>query len=435
MFGDETMKKSGTFNTFVVITDCFGPAWHYLPIFTKMGIGVLNLVSSRNLAAMFPDEAPFDGIVATLLLDESVDALQKALAGHKPVAVLAGLESGVQLADEVASRLGLPGNELKKSATRRNKYKMQMALAEADIASTKTTVIRDTVELVNFAEGNRTFPVVVKPAESAGTDGVRICHTLQSIVDAGTAILRAKNIFGQCNDTVLVQEYLDGPEYIVNTISVDGQHYVAEIRRGEKILTPSGCCVYDCELVLNPAGELETEIINYVFSSLTALGIKYGPAHSELKYTHRGPVLLETGARLSGVNNPRMNMLCFGYDTTELAVFSYLDASKVVDQLSTPCAPKKFAMQHFSISEKEGLLIDAPIFDTIQKIPSYLSHRSKVKIGQRIEKTVDLQTTPIVIELVHDDPSQIAQDHAALREMEKDGFVIEKVTIDTTAPS
>ena len=49
------------------------------------------------------------------------------------------------------------------------------------------------------------------------------------------------------------------------------------------------------------ADEVVDALIRCAFSSLDALGIRHGPAHSEIIMSARGPHLVETGARLHGV--------------------------------------------------------------------------------------------------------------------------------------
>lgn len=47
--------------------------------------------------------------------------------------------------------------------------------------------------------------------------------------EAYDMILGHNNLFGEVNEMVLVQEFLQGSEYVVDTVSVNGEHKVVAI--------------------------------------------------------------------------------------------------------------------------------------------------------------------------------------------------------------
>ena len=63
------------------------------------------------------------------------------------------------------------------------------------------------------------FKAVVKPVEGAGSDGVFICDSPEAVRKALTALEGTKNVLGLTNYAVLLQEYLRGDEYVVDTRS------------------------------------------------------------------------------------------------------------------------------------------------------------------------------------------------------------------------
>lgn len=54
-------------------------------------------------------------------------------------------------------------------------------------------------------------------------------------------------------------------------------------------------------------GEVQDRLIEYTRMVLTSLGIKVGPSHFEVMMTTRGPVLIETGARMQGGSLPGLS--------------------------------------------------------------------------------------------------------------------------------
>ncbi len=65
---------------------------------------------------------------------------------------------------------------------------------------------------------------VVKPVEGAGSDGVSICDSADEVRAAFARLEGTKNVLGITCYQVLLQEYLKGDEYVVDTVSRNGVH-------------------------------------------------------------------------------------------------------------------------------------------------------------------------------------------------------------------
>lgn len=61
------------------------------------------------------------------------------------------------------------------------------------------------------------FNVVLKPVRSSGTDGVTFCTIDEEVQEALERLLCQPNRLGELNDCLVLQEYLDGQEYIVDS--------------------------------------------------------------------------------------------------------------------------------------------------------------------------------------------------------------------------
>ena len=99
----------------------------------------------------------------------------------KITAVLAGAETGVELADRVSHRMGLRSNGETGSLARRNKYFMGEAVRDAGVRAVKQEVCRSVDSLVQFLDSlpQHPFKCVVKPVQSAGmSDSSLPAHVL-----------------------------------------------------------------------------------------------------------------------------------------------------------------------------------------------------------------------------------------------------------------
>jgi biotin carboxylase len=141
------------------------------------------------------------------------------------------------------------------------------------------------------------LPVVVKPVAGSGSVGVRLCATAEEVSAAAAALLESGvDERGAAREPrVLVEEFAVGPEYSVETIGgavvgVTGKHlgdapYFVET--GHDFPAPLA------------AGD-RAALAGAALRAQVALGLGWGAAHTELRLTARGPVLIEVNPRLAG---------------------------------------------------------------------------------------------------------------------------------------
>ena len=70
--------------------------------------------------------------------------------------------------------------------------------------------------------------------EGAGSDGVTICRSASEVRTAFGKLEGTKNILGLQNYAVLCQEFLAGIEWVVDTVSRQGEHKVVALWRYDK---------------------------------------------------------------------------------------------------------------------------------------------------------------------------------------------------------
>lgn len=80
--------------------------------------------------------------------------------------------------------------------------------------------------------------MVLKPVRSAGTENVFFVSSLTEARRAFKAILGEANLFGERNDKVLAQEFLQGQEYVVDCVSKGGIHKCVAIWAYDKVGYP-----------------------------------------------------------------------------------------------------------------------------------------------------------------------------------------------------
>lgn len=232
------------------------------------------------------------------------------------------------LADTLNHLLGTPGNDIATVTARRDKSEMAATVAAAGLAVPAGRCFESVDQAVAWYAASMSGPAVVKPVDSAGTDNVRFCESLDEVRLACATVLASSNLYGVPNRRVLVQERLVGTEFYVNTVSHAGTHRVAEIWRYTKRPGPGGGPIYDYEEPVDRGSALARQLREFVFAVLDALGIRSSAAHTELMLTDRGPVLIEAGARLGGATLPDVVAKFCGVSQT------FLQAQHLVDPAS-----------------------------------------------------------------------------------------------------
>lgn len=350
--------------------------------------------------------------------------LVRVVREYNPEFVIAGSEPGVELADLLSSSLGLKGNDPESSQRRRNKYLMAKAISEHGLDCAKQYMVSTESELLDGLRRINTLPVVVKPVDAMGSEDVRVCFDEYEALDAFGAIFGKKNVIGIVNEAVLIQEFLEGEQYAVNAVSIEGKHRVTEMWREKRLNIRGGGNIYDYETMIPYEGEIQEKLISYTKKVLTALGVEEGPSHTEIISTGRGPVLVETGARMQGgiISEPIIKAIGDSHMTMTLK--KYLDPLWFVRNIDVPYRMTKIPRVVNLIMGRAGVVKENNCIKLLAKLPSFYMIARTPGVGDYVKKTVDLPSKVGHIYLMHEDLSQLETDYRKIREWEASGELI-----------
>lgn len=358
-------------------------------------------------------------------LDATVNAI-RAL-GLEVSECMVGCETGVLLTDQLTAALGCRGNGTAKSSLRRNKYLQTEAIRSAGLNACGQVLANSVEDVDAFLSQMEpsvggAFKAVVKPVEGAGSDGVSICESPEAVRSAFAALEGTKNVLGLDNYAVLLQEYLRGDEYVVDTVSRSGVHKCVAIWRYDKRrFNGSSVVYYGMRLLPIDAEPQLATMVRYVFGVLDAIGIRNGAIHSEVKIEERGPVLIEANCRLHGGEGTWAPMAeaCLGYSAVSAMLDAYLDPLAFATIPPMPSAFRAHAKEAKLRSAVSGVLreIDEEAMAEIRGLSSYQSEMLSASVGTRIEKTIDLLTSYGNVNLVNESLEQLEADYASLHEI------------------
>ncbi|HET9138977.1 ATP-grasp domain-containing protein [Actinophytocola sp.] len=381
-----------------VIVDGYSTG-NFLPAaFARLGVRVVHVQSTPELmpTMLLPNlESYVDNLVC-----RDVDDMVATLRDYAPVAVLAGQEPGVPLADLLSERLGLASNGSALSAARRDKYRMIETVRAAGLHCAAQFKSAEPAAIVDWAVRHGRYPVVVKPLSSASTDNVYICRDAGEVAAAAARVLAARDIFDLANTEALVQSYLSGTEYIVDTVSVAGRRYVCGVWQYEKTMLPTGRNIYDKDVLQDPSAFPVPDLIGYVDGVLAALNIAHGPAHAEVMMTPDGPALVEIGARLNGNMNPGFHDVCLGANQADLIALAYARPAEFTQRYAGRIYTRRQdAIVHNTATTLDGEIagVDQAVVDTISALPTVHLLNVKLAPGRRMRPTADLLGSPLRI--------------------------------------
>ncbi|GHH24706.1 hypothetical protein Srubr_81050 [Streptomyces rubradiris] len=403
-----------------VLVDAYGTG-NYLPAaFNRLGAEVIHVQSSAEpISRMQPWErsAYLDSLVYDV--DGSTEQILREVA---PLFVLPGQEPGVLLADRLSEALNVRTNGTKLSDARRDKYKMIETVAAAGLRTARQLLTDDVEEAVSWADAFGHWPCVAKPLASASTDEVTICRNAEALRSAFRSVLSSTTVFNGANTKVLVQSYLEGTEYIVDTVSVDGHAYVCGVWQYEKRLLPNGKPIYNRDILLPSDTPAVEALISYTRSVLDAVGIHHGPAHTELIITDDGPALVEIGARVNGHLHPAFHDKAIGVNSADLTALAYLRPQDFLSRYGDGVYERRQpAVVYNAPTELSGTVdsVDEAVVQAIRDRPSVVDLVVKRQPGDVIVPTHDLLTSPLRVFMTHPDPVTLEIDYnfvASVRE-------------------
>ena len=193
----------------------------------------------------------------------------------------------------VAEHLGLPCNKTAYTDIQTNKYKMRAAMQQAGVACPKFVLADESFS----AEALRDFrfPVIVKPTDRSGSRKVMKLESPQGVEEA---VKEACSV--SYENKAIDEEYLEGNEYSMETISFDGvHHYLATTK---KFTTGAPHFIETGHMQPSDLTDEENERAKaIVLKALDALHVENSAGHSEFKVAPDGSInIIEIGARMGG---------------------------------------------------------------------------------------------------------------------------------------
>lgn len=341
----------------------------------------------------FPDE--FDRrnalyVDQAILLDygdiDRLLPLARALHQAYPFqAAVSQFELGLLPAARINEALGLTGESVETVELLLDKWRMRRHLAATGVSPVASAVGRSAQDVRDFVKTHG-LPVIVKPIRESGSLAVfRIDD--QAGVDAAADRFRALDGQFDARDLTasdsfeefLLEEFLDGPEISVETLSFDGRHVVVAVT--EKECGGPGGFV---EIGHSQPGECSPEVVQLVSDFLDAVGLRNGPGHTEVMLTSRGPRIVESHNRVGGDRINELAEIAYGVDMESYALTAGLG---VLEPLTASPEPRGGAAIRF-LTPEPGRVVEITGLDAVRADPAFVDVHLDVGPGDQVPPLV-----------------------------------------------
>lgn len=366
---------------------------------------------------------PLDFGDADTVFDRALAALH---AVRRAVGDLDGVctfcEMAVPLVARLVEALGLPGNPPSAVDTARDKSATRTMLEAAGLPSPRHFLISDPSQ-VAAAGAHVGFPAVIKPIFGAASIGVVRVNSAAELEATYTRVQKemasARIVAGALQQgtaededeeeggagaaaaadaatpadgkaapaasswiktTLMLEEYLDGPEVDVDLVLSEGAAVYGAVTDNWPTVEPyfneTGS---NCPSILPlPA---QAELVDLAVKCVTALGFTMGVFHVELKQTSRGSRLIEVNCRMGGGPVRATNLLVWGVDLVEEHL---LTAAGIPARPPVSPAPLKFIAEYSINAKKTGRVADADYMGEWTAHPDVLYARPLVPAGEKV---------------------------------------------------
>lgn len=289
-----------------------------------------------------------------------IDAIVTA-ATDKPLVMMA----------RIAEKYCFPFFSVETARWSTDKFQMKQRFMEGGVPCAKGRLVKTADETSDMV-----FPVIVKPRDNSGSRGVKLCRTKEELEASMNEAFEVSKL-----DTVLVEEFIEGPEYSIEGLHYDGNSEVIQFTEKKTTEFP-----YNVELGhIQPANISEDnklKIREIVEKIGKVLKFENCPSHTELKINERGVFVIETSPRLGG-----------DYITSTLTPLSTgvnLEDELLKISLCETINPKPEVVQYsgvrFFAFEEGSVIKHMPNEDFVKSWPHVVDFSFNLKEGEKVNR-------------------------------------------------
>lgn len=340
----------------------------------EMGLQVVAVDMNPN-AIGFSEDGVIKEVISTIDVPAVVDAANRnrvdgvmTLASDMPMRAVAA----------VAKEMNLVGISEETAVKATDKGEMRAALLKHGVPIPTFYRVNSRKKYYSAVERIKAagYRCIVKPADNSGSRGIDLLSDFENeTIDRAYDYSKKSSRSGD----LMVEEYMDGDEVSVESLSIDGVCHVIQIT--DKLTTGAPFFV---EMGHSQPSALPDEVKEKIrqitVDANRAIGIENGPAHTEIKITKDGPKIIELGARLGGDNiTTHLTPISTGVDMVECCINIAMGKTADVEQKFN----KGSAIRYFPL--ESGVIKSIDGIDRAESVPGVIQVSIVHGVGEKID--------------------------------------------------
>lgn len=223
------------------------------------------------------------------------------------------------------------------------------------------------------------FPAVLKLPDSSGSGGVFWLENHTMLLDVLTEIQPKYP-----NETLLLEEYVAGHQYLVEVIVTQGKVQPVVIIKQDISFTKR-FIITGYNIVPNLPFNFSNRLLKSIEAILQTIGFTQGSCHFELRLKGEQWKLIEINPRMSGSAMNEMVKAAVGIDLIEETLKLYLS-----QQLSLARKKEENVYTYFLTSHLKGIVKSIAGIDKALQVPGVKDVKLNVKQGNRVRPPLSM---------------------------------------------
>jgi biotin carboxylase len=208
-------------------------------------------------------------------------------------AIVSFIDPHCETASILAEKLGLNHFTTNAITTMQDKFKSRIALKDTNYIPKFITI--NSKDSISKNQINDLLPAILKYPQSQGSKDVYLIKNFSDYLEY------SKKLMDTYDDaTIIVEEFLDGPQYIVETLVINNIVHIVAIVEQEIVYTNGHFIITGYNLLINPTDAFYNKLYDAVDDIINCHGLKNGPSHLEMRYVKDNWKLIEINPRISG---------------------------------------------------------------------------------------------------------------------------------------